>query len=154
MTPVLMKVVQGDPTKYPFKAQNDRQAHLDTDELRRTIKPVFSHIPTDFAGQEHLYCDPDQLDANGAYRTPKVMLQAKARGFSDPIAMNAADQKAAQDAKDATITNQQSQITTLQSTIGSQTTQIGSLQTQLSALANSFQTYITAVHGTGTTVSS
>jgi len=129
MTPVLMKVVQGDPTKYPFKAQNDRQAHLDTDELRRTIKPVFSHIPTDFAGQEHLYCDPDQLDSTGAYRTPKVMQQAKARGFSDPIAMYAADQKAAQDAKDATIADQQS-------TIESQRIQIGSLQNQLT-------TYIT-----------
>jgi len=101
--------------------------------LRHTIKPVFSHIPTDFAGQEHLYCDPDQLDANGAYRTPKVMQQAKARGFSDPIAMNAADQKAAQDAKDATITDQQSQIT--------------ALHQQVSALASSFQAYITAIHG-------
>ena len=112
-TPVLMKVVQGDPIKYPFKAQNDRQAHLDTDELRHTIKPVFSHIPTDFAGQEHLYCDPDQLDVNGAYRTPKAFQQAKARGFSDPIAMNAADLKTAQDAKDAIIADQQAQIATL-----------------------------------------
>jgi len=121
MTPVLMKVVQGDPMKYPFKAQNDAQAHLDTDKLRHTIKPVFSHIPTDFAGQEHHYCDPDQLDANGAYRTPKAFQQAKARGFSDPIAMNVADLKTAQDAKDATIADQQAQLTALQQQLASLT---------------------------------
>jgi len=111
---MFVKTVKIDPATYPFKKLMDAQAHLDTDELRHTIKPVFSHIPTDFSGQEHLYCDPDQLDANGAYRTPKVIQQAKARGFSDPIAMNAADLKTAQDAKDATIADQQSQITALQ----------------------------------------
>ena len=122
-----------DPKDYPFKKIIDEQAHLDTDELRHTIKTVSHHIETDFKGQEHLFCDKNQLDVNGNWRRPKIMIQAEQRGFKNPIDMMDADKKAKEDVASATITAQATQIT--------------ALQQQLSQLANQFQAYITAVHG-------
>ena len=124
---------QIDPKDYPFKKIIDEQAHLDTDELRHTIKTVSHHIETDFKGQEHLFCDKNQLDVNGNWRRPKIMIQAEQRGFKNPIDMMDADKKAKEDVASATITAQATQIT--------------ALQQQLSQLANQFQAYITAVHG-------
>ena len=128
---------QIDPKDYPFKKIIDEQAHLDTDELRHTIKTVSHHIETDFKGQEHLFCDKSQLDADGNWRRPKIMIQAEQRGFKTPIDMMDADKKAKEDVASATITAQATQIT--------------ALQQQLSQLANQFQAYITAVHGTNGT---
>lgn len=129
-----------DPKDYPFKKIIDEQAHLDTDELRHTIKSVNHHIETDFKGQENLFCDKSQLDANGQWRRPKIMIQAEQRGFKNPIDMMDADKKSEENTKSAIITAQVTQLT-------AQATQITALQTQLSQLATQFQAYITAVHG-------
>ena len=123
-----------DPKDYPFKKFIDEQKHLDTDELRHTIKTVHHHIETDFKGQEHLFCDKSQLDAEGKFRRPKILVESERRGFASVLEMYEADKKAKEDVASATITAQATQIT--------------ALQTQLSQLATQFQAYITAVHGT------
>jgi lysyl-tRNA synthetase class II len=95
----LVLTTQIDPKDYPFKKFIDDQAHLDTDELRHSIKTVSHHIETDFKGNEHLYCDKTQLDANGKWKRPKIMTQAETKGFKTPIDMIDADKKAQEDAK-------------------------------------------------------
>jgi hypothetical protein len=82
---------------YPFKKQNDEQAHLDNEENRHKIQTRESVISRDFAGQEHLYCDPSQLDANGKWIDPHA--PAKARGFKSMMEMYEADKKKAGDDK-------------------------------------------------------
>ena len=123
-----------DPKDYPFKKIIDEQAHLDTDELRHTIKSVHHVIDQHFKGEEHLYCDKSQLSAEGKFRRPKILVESERRGFASVLEMYEADKKAKEDVASATITAQATQIT--------------ALQTQLSQLATQFQAYITAVHGT------
>ena len=98
-----------DPKDYPFKKLIDEQAHLDTDELRHTIKTVSHHIETDSKGQENLFCDKSQLDADGKFRRPKIMTQAESRGFKTPMEMVEADKKA----ETADLTKQVADLTAL-----------------------------------------
>jgi predicted RNA-binding protein with RPS1 domain len=83
----------------PFQKFYDEQKHLDTDELRHKIKPVVHIIDQDFKGQEHLYCDKSQLDAEGKYRRPKKLQEAERRGFNSVMDMYMADKKAEEDKK-------------------------------------------------------
>jgi hypothetical protein len=90
-----------DPKDYPFKAYADAQKHLDTPELRHLIKPIQHVIDKDFAGKEHLFCDPSQRDAQGKFRIPKALQKAKEKGFNTVMEMLDADKKAEEDAKKA-----------------------------------------------------
>ena len=119
---------------YPFQKWIDEQKHLDTDEFRHLIKPVIHHIPTDFAGMEHLYCDPSQLDANGKFKRPKLVVEAERRGFATFTEMIEADKKAQEDLKQQQMEDMKNQVS--------------QLTDQLSTLANQFSAYIQAVHGT------
>lgn len=100
---------QIDPKDYPFKKFLDEQAHLDTDELRQTIKSVHHHIETDFKGKEHKYCDKSQLDAEGKFRRPKKLQEAERRGFKTVMDMIEADKKV----DDATLAEKDKQISLL-----------------------------------------
>ena len=83
----------------PFQKFYDEQKHLDCDEHRHLIKPVVHIIDRDFKGQEHLYCDKSQLDAEGKYRRPKKLQEAERRGFKSVMEMYEADKKAEEDKK-------------------------------------------------------
>lgn len=91
-----------DPKDYPFKRFIDEQKHLDTDELRHTIKPIIVRVE-DMSGEEHLYCDKEQLNAEGKFRRPKKLQEAERKGFKSVMEMDNADKKAEEDkkAKDA-----------------------------------------------------
>ena len=84
---------------YAFQKYIDEQKHLDTDEQRHLIKPIIHVINEDFKGKEHLYCDKSQLDANGKYRKPKVIIEAEKRGFKTGLEMMEADKKAEEERK-------------------------------------------------------
>ncbi len=92
---------QIDPKDYPFQKFIDEQKHLDTDELRHTIKPAIFVIDQDFKGEEHLYCAKEQLCPLGKYRRPKHIIEAEQRGFSSGLEMVAADKKAKEEADQA-----------------------------------------------------
>lgn len=77
---------------YSFQKYIDEQKHLDTDELRHTIKPVIHVINRDFKGEEHKFCDKDQLCPLGKYRQPKKLIEAEQRGFASGLEMMEADQ--------------------------------------------------------------
>jgi hypothetical protein len=66
---------------YAFQKYVDEQKHLDTDDLRHTIKPIHHIITQDLKGEEHLYCDKSQLCPLGKYRKPKHIIEAERRGF-------------------------------------------------------------------------
>lgn len=89
---------------YPFQRFIDEQKHLDTDELRHTMKPIVHIIDQDFKGQEHKYCDKEQLDTNGKFRRPKMLIEAERRGFASVMEMFEADKKAQENAKDKELT--------------------------------------------------
>ena len=86
-----------DPKDYPFKNIIDEYKHLDTDELRKTIKPVHHKINENFKGEEHKYCDKEQLCPLGKYRKPKIIIEAEKRGFNTISEMVESDKKAAED---------------------------------------------------------
>jgi len=88
-----------DPKDYPFQKIIDEQKHLDTDELRHTIKPVIHVIDKDFKGEEHIFCDKEQRCPLGKYRRPKILVEAERRGFTSALEMAEADKKAEEDAK-------------------------------------------------------
>jgi hypothetical protein len=88
-----------DPKDYPFQKFIDEQKHLDTDELRHTIKPVIHVINKDFKGEEHKFCDKEQLCPLGKFRRPKILVEAEKRGFATGLEMVEADKKAEQEAK-------------------------------------------------------
>ena len=88
-----------DPKDYPFKKFIDEHKHLDTDELRTTIKPICHIIDQDFKGEEHLYCDKEQRNAEGKFRRPKRLAEAERRGFKSVAEMDMADKKAEEDKK-------------------------------------------------------
>jgi hypothetical protein len=87
-----IKKTQIDPKDYQFK--NQLTPHLDTDELRHTIKPIITHVAHDCMGQEHMFCDKEQLNTTGQYRRPKVMMEADRRGFKTALEMYMADKNA------------------------------------------------------------
>jgi len=126
---------------YPFQRFIDQYNHLDTDELRYLIPTITHVIDQDFKGEEHLYCDDSQRNADGSFRIPKEIMEARSRGFATVKEMWDADKKAEDDTKH--IAEQ-----ALSKEITAQATQLTALQQQLSQLANQFQAYITAVHGT------
>lgn len=84
---------------YPFQKYIDAQKHLDTDELRHLIKPTIHVINQDFKGEEHLYCDKNQLCPLGKYKRPKKVIDAEARGFATFTEMLEAEKKAEEEAK-------------------------------------------------------
>ena len=114
-------------TPYAFQKYIDEQKHLDTDALRHLMKPICNVVVQDFKGEEHKYCDKEQLCPLGKFRRPKKMMEAEEKGFASVADMVEAEKKAKEDKKQK---------------------QIDDLQQQLSQLANQFQAYITAVHGT------
>jgi hypothetical protein len=92
-------VIQSDPKDYAFKKFIDEQKHLDCDEHRHKIKPIVHIIDKDFKGQEHLFCDKSQRDADGKFRRPKKLVEAERRGFKSSLEMYEADKKAEEDKK-------------------------------------------------------
>jgi hypothetical protein len=88
-----------DPKDYPFQKYIDEQKHLDSDESRHLIKPVVHVIAQDFKGEEHLYCDKEQLCPLGKYRRPKKLVEAESKGFANVLEMEMADKKAEEDKK-------------------------------------------------------
>lgn len=96
---MLVRTEKIDPKDYPFKKYIDEYKHLDTDELRYKIKSVHHHIETDCKGEEHLYCDKQQLNAEGKFRRPKKLMEAEKRGFKTVMEMDMADKKEEEDKK-------------------------------------------------------
>jgi hypothetical protein len=88
-----------DPKDYPFQKFIDEQKELDTDDLRHTIKPMIHLIDQDFKGEEHKFCDKEQLCPLGKYKRSKVTVEAEKRGFTSGLEMMEADKKAEEDAK-------------------------------------------------------
>jgi len=88
-----------DPKDYPFKKFIDEQKHLDTDELRRSITSIHHTIDEHFKGEEHKFCDPSQLNAEGTFRRPKKLIEAERRGFKNVMEMDQEDKKAEEDKK-------------------------------------------------------
>ena len=95
---------------YPYQKYIDEQKHLDTDELRHTMKPIIHIVDKDSKGQEHLYCDKEQRDVNGKFRRPKKMIEAERRGFASVAEMVEADKKAEEDLKQQQIDSLQEQV--------------------------------------------
>ena len=92
-------IVQSDPKDYPFKKYIDECKHLDCDEHRHKIKSVIHIIDKDCRGQEHLFCDKSQRNAEGKFRRPKKIIEAEQRGFKSVAEMVDADKKAEEDKK-------------------------------------------------------
>ena len=84
---------------YAYQKYIDEQKHLDTDQLRHTIKPIFHVIAQDFKGEEHKYCDKEQLCPLGKYKRSKVTVEAEKRGFASVADMVEANKKAEEDKK-------------------------------------------------------
>jgi len=84
---------------YAYQKYIDEHKHLDTDELRHTIQPIIHIIDKDFKGQEHTFCDKEQLCPLGKYRRPKRLIEAESRGFTSVAEMDRADKKAEEEAK-------------------------------------------------------
>jgi len=108
---------QIDPKDYPFKKFIDEQKHLDTDELRHTMKPIAHIIDKDFKGQEHLFCDKEQRCPLGKFRRPKKIVEAEQRGFTSVMEMMEADKKAEEDAKQKKVEQQQKEIDELREVV-------------------------------------
>ena len=102
-----------DPKDYPFKKFIDEQKHLDTDELRHTINPICHVIDKDFKGEEHKFCDKEQLCPLGKYRRPKRLIEAERRGFTSVMEMMEADKKAEEDKKQKEIDELKEMVTML-----------------------------------------
>ena len=90
---------------YPFQKYIDEQKHLDTDELRHTIKPIIHVISQDFKGEEHKYCDKEQCNKEGKFRRPKKLIESEQRGFKSVYEMVECDKKASEDAKIKEVTD-------------------------------------------------
>jgi 2-methylcitrate dehydratase PrpD len=84
---------------YAFQKYIDEQKHLDTDELRHTMKPICHVVVKDLKGEEHKFCDKEQLCPLGKFRRPKKMMEAESKGFASVADMVEAEKKAKEDAK-------------------------------------------------------
>jgi hypothetical protein len=84
---------------YAFQKCIDECKHLDTDEHRHLIKPIVHVIAQDFKGEEHKFCDKEQLCPLGTFRRPKLLIEAEQRGFACVKDMLDADKKAEEDKK-------------------------------------------------------
>lgn len=87
-----------NPKDYPFKKWIDEQKHLDTDELRHTMKTIRVRVE-DQVGEQHLFCDKSQLCPEGKFRRPKKLIEAERKGFKSVMEMDIADKKAEEDKK-------------------------------------------------------
>ena len=96
---MLVRTVKIDPKDYPFRKHIEEQAHLDNDENRHKIQTVQHCIAHDFKGEEHMFCDKEQLCPLGKFRRPKKIIEAEQRGFATVMEMAEADKKAQEDAK-------------------------------------------------------
>ena len=92
-------IIQSDPKDYAFKKYIDECKHLNCDEHRHKIKPIVHIIDKDCKGQEHLFCDKSQRNAEGKFRRPKKLMEAERRGFKSVAEMVEADKKEEEDAK-------------------------------------------------------
>jgi 2-methylcitrate dehydratase PrpD len=97
-------------TPYAYQKYIDEQKHLDTDELRHTMKPIIHVVVQDLKGEEHKYCDKEQLCPLGKFRRPKKMMEAESKGFASVAEMVEADKKAEEDAKQKKVEQQQKEI--------------------------------------------
>lgn len=86
-------------TPYAFQKYIDEQKHLDTDELRHLMKPICHVVVQDLKGEEHKFCDKEQLCPLGKFRRPKKMMEAESKGFASVSDMVEAEKKAKEDAK-------------------------------------------------------
>lgn len=102
-----------DPKDYPFKKFHDEQKHLDTDESRHLIKPVVHIIDQDLKGQEHQFCDKEQLCPLGKFRRPKILVESERRGFASVMEMEMANKKAEEDKKVQEVDELKKQLATL-----------------------------------------
>jgi hypothetical protein len=102
-----------DPKDYPFNKFHDEQKHLDTDESRHLIKPVVHIIDQDLKGQEHRFCDKEQLCPLGKFRRPKILVESERRGFASVMEMMEADKKAEEDKKVQEVDELKKQLATL-----------------------------------------
>ena len=100
-------------TPYAFQKYIDEQKHLDTDETRHLIKPIYHIVVQDFKGEEHKYCDKEQLDADGKFRRPKKMIEAESKGFASVADMVEAEKKAREDAQQKQIDDLQEMVKVL-----------------------------------------
>jgi len=87
-----------DPKDYPYKKWIDEQKHLDCDEHRHKMKTIMVRVE-DQVGQEHLFCDKEQRNAEDKFRRPKKLVEAERRGFKSVLEQHEADKKAQDDAK-------------------------------------------------------
>lgn len=106
-----------DPKDYPFQKFYEEQKHLDTDELRHTIKPVIHVIDKDFKGEEHIFCDKEQRCPLGKFRRPKILVEAEKRGFTSAVEMVEADKKAEEEKKQKEIDDLKEMVKTLMAKI-------------------------------------
>jgi len=100
-----------DPKDYPYKKYIDEQNHLDCDEHRDKMVTVTVRVE-DQAGEEHLFCDKSQLDAEGKFRRPKKLIEAERRGFKGVAEMDQADQAAKEERAAKVIEDQRRTIYT------------------------------------------
>ena len=97
---MLVREVKTDPKRYKYRTkEHDEMDALDTDEKRHMIRPIIRLITEHHKGEEHLWCDPEQLDAQGKFRRPKLILEMERRGFKTVMEMVEADKKAEEDAQ-------------------------------------------------------
>lgn len=104
-------------TPYPFQKYIDEQKHLDTDELRHTMKSICHVVVQDFKGEEHKFCDKEQLCPLGKFRRPKKLVEAEEKGFASVSDMVEADKKAEEDAKQKKVEQQQKEIDDLREVV-------------------------------------
>lgn len=97
-------------TPYAFQKYIDDQKHLDTDALRHTMKPICHVVVQDFKGEEHKFCDKEQLCPLGKFRRPKRMMEAEEKGFASVVDMVEAKKKAEEDAKEERFNKQQQEL--------------------------------------------
>ena len=98
---------------YAFQKYIDEQKHLDTDELRHMMKPICHVVVQDFKGEEHKFCDKEQLCPLGKFRRPKKMIEAEGKGFATVADMMEAENKAKEDAKQKEIDDLKEMVKTL-----------------------------------------
>lgn len=97
-------------TPYAFQKYIDENKHLDTDDLRHTMKPICHVVVQDLKGEEHKFCDKEQLCPLGKFRRPKKMMEAEEKGFASVADMMEAEKKAEEDKKQKKVEQQQKEI--------------------------------------------
>ena len=95
---------------YAYQKYIDEQKHLDTDELRHTMKPIIHVVVQDLKGEEHKFCDKEQLCPLGKFRRPKKMMEAESKGFTSVAEMMEANKKAEEEKKQKQIDDQQKEL--------------------------------------------